>query len=385
LGRRTEKSGTGVTTTYYLSDGTDEIAEYDSTKTVTVRYIPGPAIDELIAMETASTGAKEYFHTDKQGSVSAMSDTTGALVEGPYTYDAYGNCFVGSTPCSSSGEPYRFTGRRWDAEIGCYYYRARYYCPDDTRGGRFLQTDPVGYTADLNIYTYVGNDPSDSTDPTGSAGNTCSLVGASDCGGSYSGDGTLAQRLSADFHLGGIRNAGELLSSILASVLQASEAPSSTAAPSQGNNGCNEYCGDAKATNVATGPQLMGPGGQAFVPLPLVPKPSQYILQNRWFDPKTGGLNLSTPPGYQIVAAPSGGGYLLVPPGWQPGDNRNVIRIQPYGTGSSVRQGYSQGYFIVTNQAGAAISIYSGQQFPASSPAVHNEFGHVSPTGLFWP
>ena len=26
---------------------------------------------------------------------------------------------------------------------------------------RFLQTDPVGYTADLNLYTYVGNDPTE--------------------------------------------------------------------------------------------------------------------------------------------------------------------------------------------------------------------------------
>jgi len=164
LGRRTKKSGTGVTTTYYLSDGTDEIAEYDSTKTVTVRYIPGPAIDEPIAMETASTGAKEYFHTDKQGSVSAMSDATGAMVEGPYTYDPYGNCFVGSTPCSSSGEPYRFTGRRFDAETGLYYYRARYYDPVK---GRFLQTDPVGYSLDLNLYVYVENEPVDLSDPSG--------------------------------------------------------------------------------------------------------------------------------------------------------------------------------------------------------------------------
>jgi len=173
LGRRTKKSGTGVTTTYYLSDGTDEIAEYDSTKTVTVRYIPGPSIDEPIAMETASTGAKEYFHTDKQGSVSAMSDATGALVEGPYTYDPYGNCFVGSTPCSATGVPYRFTGRRFDAETGLYYYRARYY---DPAKGRFLQTDPVGYEVDLNLYTYVGNDPSDESDPTGNC--DASRIGA---------------------------------------------------------------------------------------------------------------------------------------------------------------------------------------------------------------
>jgi RHS repeat-associated protein len=167
LGRRVHKSGTGVTETFFLDDGTDEIAEYDGTHTMTTRYVPGPAIDEPIATINASTGAKEFFHTDRQGSVVATSDTAGALVEGPYTYDPYGNCFIGSSPCTVTGEPYRFTGRRLDAETGFYYYRARYYAADDTHGGRFLQTDPVGYTADLNLYTYVGNDPTDKGDPTG--------------------------------------------------------------------------------------------------------------------------------------------------------------------------------------------------------------------------
>ncbi len=182
LGRRTKKSGTGVTTTYYLSDGADEIAEYDSTKAVVTRIIPGPAVDEPIAIQTVSTGAKEFFHTDKQGSVVAMTDTSGNLAEGPYIYDAYGNCFSSGSACSSSDEPYRFTGRRLDTETGCLYYRARYYCPDDKRGGRFLQTDPVGYIADLNLYTYGNNDPMDRTDPNG----TCppNLHG---CGADFSG------------------------------------------------------------------------------------------------------------------------------------------------------------------------------------------------------
>jgi RHS repeat-associated protein len=105
-----------------------------------------------------------YFHANRQGRVIAMSDDSGAKVEGPYVYDPYGNCSSGGSACTSTGEPYRFTGRRLDPETGLYYYRARYYWP---QGGRFLSTDPVGYDADLNLYTYVGNDPADAVDPTG--------------------------------------------------------------------------------------------------------------------------------------------------------------------------------------------------------------------------
>jgi RHS repeat-associated protein len=63
-----------------------------------------------------------------------------------------------------SGEQFRYTGRRLDPETGLYYYRARYYSPVL---GRFLQTDPVGYGPDLDLYTYVGNDPLDKNDPSG--------------------------------------------------------------------------------------------------------------------------------------------------------------------------------------------------------------------------
>ena len=166
LGRRNHKSGTGVTERYFLDDGDDELQEYDGSKNVVALYVPGPAIDEPIVMSVPNgngTYRHEYFHTNHQGSVIAMSDDSGALVEGQYTYDPYGNCFAGSNPCST-GVPYRFTGRRLDTESGLYYYRARYYAPSI---GRFMQTDPVGYTADLNLYTYVGNDPVGRTDPTG--------------------------------------------------------------------------------------------------------------------------------------------------------------------------------------------------------------------------
>ena len=183
LGRRTHKSGTGVTETYFLDDGDDEIAEYSSTGTLTRRFVPGPAINEPIAMVTVSTGLAEYYHTDHHGSVVATSrGDNGNIRQGPVLYDAYGNCFVGAAACTTLGataNPFLYTGMYLDQETGLFYDRARYY---SSALGRFAQTDPVGYKNDLNLYTYVGNDPLNHIDPTGVASIDCSGgLGTSNC------------------------------------------------------------------------------------------------------------------------------------------------------------------------------------------------------------
>ena len=65
---------------------------------------------------------------------------------------------------SAIGNPYLFTGRRWDGAAQLYYYRFRDYAP---LIGRFCQPDPLGYIDGMNLYAYVNNNPLNWTDPWG--------------------------------------------------------------------------------------------------------------------------------------------------------------------------------------------------------------------------
>jgi len=157
VGRMSEVTGSGVTTKFVYS-GSQMIAETNTSGTTLRRYVHGPGVDEpIVWYEGSGTTDRRWLMSDNQGSITAITDDTGAVTS-KNRYNEYG------VPDLNNTGRFQYTGQVWLAEADIYHYKARAY---DPYLGRFLQTDPIGYAAGMNMYAYVGGDPVNRSDPTG--------------------------------------------------------------------------------------------------------------------------------------------------------------------------------------------------------------------------
>jgi RHS repeat-associated protein len=148
-------------------------------------FVWGPRFPEPIAMidhtdfgdvpATGTTGGGgggtgggpevlHYLH-DVLGSTIALTDATMTAVE-RYTCDPYGRTVIEATdpnglptavlPRSSYGNPFCWTGQRFDSSTQLYHFLFRSYSPAQ---GRWLQRDPMGYDWTLSLYCYGASDP----------------------------------------------------------------------------------------------------------------------------------------------------------------------------------------------------------------------------------
>jgi len=141
-----------------------------------VHYVRGAGQAVAIVKRISGTLQTRYLHRDHLGSVVALTDAGGAVLE-RYSYDPWGKrrdaaSWASPAPGTFSIDPAYsdrgYTGHEHIDHVGLINMNGRIYDPEI---GRFLSADPTTQfpesTQGWNRYSYCGNNPLSYTDPSG--------------------------------------------------------------------------------------------------------------------------------------------------------------------------------------------------------------------------
>ncbi len=148
LGRRIGKKVNGKLTQGFLySNAMTPAAELDANGVVVSRFVSGYVIQ----------GGKSYsIITDHQGNVRLVVDTDSGDIKQQTDYDEFGNVIKERISPDFRTIPLGFSGGLYDRDTGLIQFGAREY---DSKIGRWISKDPIGFGGGTNFYVYAGNDP----------------------------------------------------------------------------------------------------------------------------------------------------------------------------------------------------------------------------------
>jgi RHS repeat-associated protein len=138
-------------TKQFIWNGTSMAEERDASNNVTRRfYSEGEQI----------SGGNYYYTRDHLGSIREMAGAGGAI-RAQYDYNVFG---VRVKLQGDQDASFGFTGHYYHAPSGLCLTLYRAYDPNTNR---WLSRDPIGEAGGLNLYAYVGNNPTSDFDPLG--------------------------------------------------------------------------------------------------------------------------------------------------------------------------------------------------------------------------
>jgi RHS repeat-associated protein len=153
-------------------------------------YVDSPVVRFHEVTDNPQYNNTLYYTNDANHNVTALINTSGAVVE-RYYYDAYGKTTICNVNWvarpdgfggngipgdeSAYGNEILYCGYFYDSETsqnasitigtgGNYNVRHRYL---STQLGTFISRDPIGYRGGINLYEYVGDNPTNRMDPNG--------------------------------------------------------------------------------------------------------------------------------------------------------------------------------------------------------------------------
>ncbi|VTR94318.1 rhs repeat-associated core domain-containing protein : RHS repeat-associated core domain protein OS=Singulisphaera acidiphila (strain ATCC BAA-1392 / DSM 18658 / VKM B-2454 / MOB10) GN=Sinac_0291 PE=4 SV=1: RHS_repeat: RHS_repeat [Gemmata massiliana] len=202
LNRRVSETASGTTTDLFYSNQWQVLEEKVGSNT-TNRYVWSAVYVDAMVLRDRDTNAdgtpdeRLWVQQDANWNVTALVNSSGTVVE-RYTYDPFGvrTVYDANWAVRAGGSTYGFVqgfqGMTFDATAGLSHQRMRWYSPTL---GRWVSLDPIRFSAgDVNFYRTIGNQPTNTTDPSGLVWPASAIVGGL-VGGIVGGGGQLVSNL----------------------------------------------------------------------------------------------------------------------------------------------------------------------------------------------